>query len=187
MLPEGLPGGIHLPGFLKLRDQRQAFAPVCAFAKQEIDFFHGAGRQVDVQLDGGAWIQPGIDRARQPDPAKRRRAAQASQPAQKLCPVGCHAVRFFVGSQEGHTFAKFAVEMVGRQQGVLIGGKLRHDMRLLGFARGPHDPLGVIGNGDAARAFPQVLQAQMRNFHRRIRRGEQAQALVQPGALALKN
>ncbi len=154
MLLDSLPDGINLALCLDLPDQRQAFCPVRPFADQEKDFLRRTGRQVNMQLDGGTWVQPGIHRARQSNPPERRRGLQAAHAPQKLRPVGGHAMRFFTGGQERHTLAKLAVEAVGGKQGMLIGDELWHDMGLVRVTRCAEHPFGVIGDGDTPWTLP---------------------------------
>ncbi len=132
---EGLPGGFHLPGCLHPPDQRQAFLPIRSFAQQEKDLLLRAGRQVNVQLDGGARVQPGIHCACQSDPPEGSRSAHAPHASQEFRPVGGHAMRSGTRRQKCHPFAKLTVVAVAGEQRIFIRVEFRTDMGLLNIAR----------------------------------------------------
>ena len=140
-----------------------------------------------MKLNDRAWIQPGIHRAVQSNASESRRRAQTSHAPQKLGAVGGYVMRFFIGRQKRHAFAKLAIEMIAGEQSIFIGIKFRHDVGLMHVTRCAKHPFGIAGDGDTARTLPQVSQTQLRNFDRRIWRGGHSQVLVESVTLTLKD
>jgi hypothetical protein len=89
LLLDSLPDGIHLARCLNLTDQRQALGTVCSFADQEKNIFLGAGRKVNVELQGGAGSNPAPTA-----PIDRRAAGPQAPIAQK--PIGLLSRRAFL-------------------------------------------------------------------------------------------
>ena len=114
---DGLPACRHPIRVTEAAHQGQTLFPVGALADEKPDLFFATHRQIDMQLQNGAGINPRFDATRQPDAMERGGPRHRAQPSQKLAAVGGQAVEFLAGGDKGHPFAKLAVvSIVGQQR-----------------------------------------------------------------------
>ncbi len=182
---ERRPGRLHLTAVAEAGDQVEGLAAARRLPEEEVGLDRLAGLELQVHLERGAGVGPGVDAAREPQ-AREALGPRAVAPApEELGAVRGEAVRRAARGEEGHAAAELGVPLAGGQQARVRLVELRDDEGALHLAAATEHPLREAGGGQASVPWERVRQAQAQHLERRVGRHEDRQRLREAVALAL--
>ena len=116
-------GVVHGAAIAVAAHQRQRRGAIGCLAEQEVEVGGGAGRQVDVDLQGGTGIQTRGDGAGEADSFQGCGPGVVAVPAEELGAVAGETVQALAGGDESDARGEVLVPRIAREQG--FGGARR--------------------------------------------------------------
>ena len=127
-----------------------------------------------MQLYRRARVEPGLDRASEPDRPQARGVGRATAPAEELAAVTRQAVHVVTGGHERDAVGEVVLPRIACQEALTISIEFRNHERLGSVTRSAQHPLDLVGGGDAAGTMQPVGQPQLQDLHRILSRHEHA-------------